>query len=85
MSADMVIAIVAFTTIIGALLIVIISSVANYIDEVKEFNNGRCKICGRPLRLAKPTEYGRVYSCDWCRRNIVITNGIDHEYLKRMK
>ena len=50
--------------IVGFILGLIVSIISEYKFEVKEWNNGRCPVCGEKLILKEILEDGRrVYQC----------------------
>ena len=66
-------------------LIFFILCIIDYNKQCKEFNNGKCKICGKLLKLSDVNEHGRIYSCKTCKYNAIITNAkIDYKYIKQM-
>lgn len=51
---------------IGAFLVVCAISIGIYLEK-KEYNNGRCRQCGKVLRyFDMDSQGGRGYCCDGC-------------------
>ena len=66
-------------------LVFFTSCIIDYNKQCKEFNNGRCKICGKLLKLSDINEHGRIYSCKVCKCSMVVTHAkIDYKYIKRL-
>lgn len=59
--------------------------IIDYNKQCKEFNNGKCKICGKLLKLYDINGHGRIYLCKTCKYSAIITHAkIDYKYIKQM-
>ena len=68
------------------LLVLIFSRIGVYIEK-KSFNNGKCLICGYPLRNFDTDSHGgRGYICDRCHYNTWVSyHSVDKKFLEGEK
>ena len=57
--------------------------VKSYIEDIKNFNHGKCVCCGKDLEFFHIYYNGeRGYQCPNCGRHITIIHAVDKKYLK---